>query len=101
LWRESLLDYDALVGIDWSWLSMDGAMTKAPLGGEKNRPQSHRPGQSRHQAQPADRSGGRSYRPRGRWCQPGGLQDDPRDYPEYSCPAPFADPREAARNVSG
>src|SRR5690348_72289 len=82
LWRESLLDYDALVGVDWSWLSMDGAMTKAPLGGEKNRPQSHRPGQIGHQAQPADRSGGRSYRPRGRWCQSGGLQDDPRDDPE-------------------
>jgi transposase len=27
--------YDDLQGIDWSWLSMDGCMTKAPLGGEK------------------------------------------------------------------
>ena len=27
--------YDALQGIDWAWLSMDGAMTKAPLGGKK------------------------------------------------------------------
>jgi transposase len=24
------------VGIDWEWLSMDGAMSKAPLGGKKN-----------------------------------------------------------------
>jgi hypothetical protein len=36
-----------LRGIDWDWLSMDGAMSKAPLGGEKNRPQSDRPRQRR------------------------------------------------------
>jgi len=54
LWKVGLLEYDIAKGIDWSWLSMDGAMTKAPLGGEKNRPQSHRPKQKRHQAQPAD-----------------------------------------------
>jgi putative transposase len=27
--------FDELIGIDWDWMSMDGAMTKAPLGGEK------------------------------------------------------------------
>jgi putative transposase len=37
-WRRGLLAYDEFVGIDWSWLSMDGAMTKAPLGGEKTGP---------------------------------------------------------------
>jgi transposase len=26
-WRQGLLSYDALVGIDWEWLSADGAMT--------------------------------------------------------------------------
>lgn len=36
-WEKGLLKYDLLKGIDWSWLSMDGAVTKAPLGGEKNR----------------------------------------------------------------
>jgi transposase len=41
LWEAALKEYDALQGIDWEWLAMDGAMTKAPLGGEKNRPQSH------------------------------------------------------------
>jgi len=45
LWALGLKKYDALKGIDWAWQSMDGAMTKAPLGGGKNRPQSHRPGQ--------------------------------------------------------
>src|SRR5215207_8932335 len=32
-WREGLLAYDALRGIDWTWLALDGAMGKAPLGG--------------------------------------------------------------------
>lgn len=37
LWIVALEEYDDLVGIDWRWQSLDGAMTKAPLGGEKNR----------------------------------------------------------------
>jgi transposase len=37
LWTLALSEYDALKGIDWKWQSMDGAMTKSPLGGEKNR----------------------------------------------------------------
>jgi len=53
LWKEALWEYDALRGIDWGWQSLDGAMTKAPLGGEKNRPQSDGPRQIRHQAFPS------------------------------------------------
>ena len=34
LWQVGLERYDELKGLDWSWLSMDGAMTKAPLGGK-------------------------------------------------------------------
>ena len=34
-WRKGLVQYDGLKGIDWSWLSMDGAMTKAPVAGSK------------------------------------------------------------------
>jgi transposase len=37
-WREGLLAYDEVAGIDWTWLAIDGAMTKAPLGGEKTGP---------------------------------------------------------------
>jgi putative transposase len=33
LWQAGLLEYDARVGIDWQWQAMDGALTKAPLGG--------------------------------------------------------------------
>jgi transposase len=38
LWRAGIEHFDDLKGLDWRWLSMDGAMTKAPLGGEKTGP---------------------------------------------------------------
>jgi putative transposase len=40
LWQLALAEYDVLKGIDWKWQSLDGALTKAPLGGEKNRQES-------------------------------------------------------------
>jgi putative transposase len=60
LWQAGLEQFEDLRGIDWDWLSMDGAMTKAPLGGEKNRPQSDRPGQERGETQLAH---GGAWRP--------------------------------------
>jgi putative transposase len=33
LWQAGVARFDELRGIDWEWLAMDGAMTKAPLGG--------------------------------------------------------------------
>ncbi len=33
-----LEEYDDSIGIDWSWLSLDGSMVKAPLGGEDTGP---------------------------------------------------------------
>jgi transposase len=41
LWQTGVEQFDELQGLDWDWLSLDGAMTKAPLGGEKNRSQPH------------------------------------------------------------
>ncbi len=38
LWRRGLLGYDERAGIEWEWLAMDGAMTKAPLGGAHTGP---------------------------------------------------------------
>jgi transposase len=35
LWQAGVEQFDELKGIDWDWMSMDGAMTKAPLGGKK------------------------------------------------------------------
>ena len=37
-WEEGLAEYDELVGIVWRWQSADGAMVKAPLGGESTGP---------------------------------------------------------------
>ena len=36
--KEALREYDELEGIDWGWQRLDGAMTKAPLGGGKTGP---------------------------------------------------------------
>ena len=40
LWQAGVAQFDELQGLDWDWLSRDGALTKAPLGGKKNRTQS-------------------------------------------------------------
>jgi putative transposase len=50
LWELALTEYDDLQGIDWKWQSMDGAMTKSPLGGEKNRQKPDRSGEVGRQA---------------------------------------------------
>jgi len=65
LWQAGVERFDELKGIDWRWRSMDGAMTKAPLGGEKNGRQSHRSWQERGQTQPADRGPWRAAGPSG------------------------------------
>src|SRR5262245_55682544 len=70
LWKAGVERCDELQGIDWDWLSMDGAMTKAPLGGEKDGAQSHRPGQVRREAQPVDGGARHSDRVGGGGRQP-------------------------------
>ena len=60
LWRLALEEYDDLQGIDWEWQSLDGAMTKSPLGGEKNREKPDRSGQVGREAFGADRRTGRT-----------------------------------------
>src|SRR5437763_1005925 len=78
MWEAGLLAYDDWKGIDWSWLAMDGCMTKAPRGGEKDRQKPHRPGQEGGQAQSAGRGGGHPGRAgRGR-RQPPRQEADPR-----------------------
>jgi len=54
LWRTALEEYDDLRGIDWEWQSLDGAMTKAPLGGEKDGKEPHRSGETGSQTLGAD-----------------------------------------------
>jgi len=70
LWKAGLLEYEKKKGLDWAWQSMDGAMTKAPLGGEKMWTESHRSGEKGRQTQPADRGQRRARRPGGRRGQP-------------------------------
>lgn len=71
LWKMMLEEYDDSICIDWSWLSLDGSMVKAPLGGEdtgpnptdrekKNQAQSPR----RCKRNPIGAGGGRRKRPR-------------------------------------
>src|SRR5437762_2436713 len=74
-WKRGLWEYDQLKGIDWNWLSMDGAMSKAPLGGEKNRAESNGPSEGRNKTLRAD--GGRRHPdwPRRRRRQSKRLQD--------------------------
>ena len=55
-WKRNLLAYDGLKGIDWSWLSRDGAITKAPLGGGGARPVD--PGQKGTEARRLPHPGG-------------------------------------------
>ena len=54
-WQAGLAEYDAFNGIDWSWLSMDGAMSKAPWAGEKTGREPDGPRQERHQTLAAGR----------------------------------------------
>ncbi len=63
LWQAGVERFDDLRGIDWAWLSMDGALTKAPLGGEKDGTKSYRPRQRRRQTQFVDGGARGSDRP--------------------------------------
>jgi transposase len=38
LWAVALTVYDDLKGLEWTWQSVDGAMTKAPLGARPRAP---------------------------------------------------------------
>lgn len=49
LWQTILIEYDDLKGIGWEWLSADGCITKAPLGGEATGKKSDGQGKARHQ----------------------------------------------------
>ncbi len=69
LWALGLREYDELQEIQWAYQAMDGAMTKAPLGGEKDGAESDRP---REVGDEAQRAGGRPWGTpgrRGRWRQ--------------------------------
>jgi putative transposase len=76
-WKQGLLEYDELKGINWAWLSMDGLMTKAPLGGKKMRQEPHRPRQAGRQTLAAHRSQWHPDRPGDCRSQPARLSIGP------------------------
>ena len=55
MWAEALLEFDDLKGLQWEWLSADGVMTKAPLGGEATGKKSNGPWQKRYKTAHPDR----------------------------------------------
>jgi transposase len=83
LWQLGLTEYDGLKGIQWRWQAMDGAMTKAPLGGEKDGQEPHRPGQAGGQAERPDRRGRGAGGGGGRRGQPQRPQADAGDHREH------------------
>ena len=85
IWKRLLQEYDLDVGLKWRWQSADASLHKAPLGGEKNRSQSHRPRQDRDQATS-------SYRRR---------RDSDRRCPHCGEPARQGDHRRAPRCARG
>ena len=84
MWETGLMAYDDWKGIDWSWLSMDGCMTKAPLGGEKDGQKPDRSRQEGGQTQSARRGRGDPHRLGCGRCQPPRWQDGPGDARQYS-----------------
>lgn len=60
IWQSGLAEYDAMEGIAWSWQSIDGAMSKAPLAREATGGNPTDRGKKRKQA---PSSGGRAWSP--------------------------------------
>lgn len=85
LWEAALHEYDALHGIEWRWQAMDGAMTKAPLGGKKNRPQPHGSGKKGDETQLGDGWARGTARRRRRGGERAGLPVDRGDPGAHLC----------------
>lgn len=101
LWQIALKEYDDELGIDWQWQSLDGTMTKAPLGGEKDGQKSHRSSENRHEAFAADRRSRRAVGAGGRRGQSTGHAAGRRGLAEYAGAAAAADQAPAATLLCG
>jgi putative transposase len=66
LGTNGLGEYEALQGMAGEWLAMDGAMPKAPRGGDKGGPASDRPREDRPHTEPPHRRRRRPQWPRRR-----------------------------------
>src|SRR5512143_1348290 len=101
LWQAGVERFDELQGIDWSWLSMDGAMNKAPLGGEKDRAEADGSRQARCQTQSLDGGTGSPNRYGGRGGEPPRYETGAGNSPEHSGRAAGTHGRTTAGPVLG
>jgi transposase len=101
LWQKGLIEYDRRKKLGWRWQALDGAMTKAPLGGEKKRPESHRPIQTRRQTQRVDRGPRPAHRLGDRRRQSARPPTGAPDAGECADPPSQTDPPEAATSGRG
>ena len=69
LWQLMLEEYDDAIGIDWSWLSLDGSIVKAPLGGEGTGSNPTDRGKKGNQAKPLGRRQRNSTGSGSSWCK--------------------------------
>ena len=99
LWQDALREYDEDIGIDWEWQSLDGSMTKAPLGGKKDGQEPDGSGQDRDQAVDSHgRPWGAPGSGRGRSQSPG-YEVGRADPGKHSDRASRANPEETAAPV--
>ena len=101
LWKMGLLAYDRRKKLGWRWQALDGAMTKAPLGGEKKRSQSYRSVQTRSQTQRLDRGARPAHRLGYRRRPSARPSTGPTDTGEHTDPPSQAHAEEAATPVLG
>lgn len=99
-WRRGLLAYDDQAGIEWEWLALDGALGKAPLGGERTVP-NPTDRAKRGETEPPHRGQGHPARHRTGRREPERLQARPRHAGVDPDRAPSADPGVAAGALPG
>ena len=100
-WQADPAEYDAFNGIDWAWRSTDGAMTRAPLAGEKTWAPPRGPQQNRHQTLVVRGGWRRAGRALGGWSQPQRLQAARRNSPKLRPPKACADQDQAPAHAPG
>jgi transposase len=101
LWKMGLLEYDRRKKLGWRWQALDAAITKAPLGGGKKRPEPHRPSQTRGQTQRADRGARLAHRFGDRRRQSARQPTGAVDAGKRADPPSQAHPEEAATSGRG
>jgi transposase len=99
LWKQGLVEYDRRRRISWRWQTLDTTMTKAPLGGEKNRAQSDRSRQVGSEAVGAHRWPRRRFGLGSRAGEPARSEAGPADHGQRADPSAAASAATAPASV--